>query len=153
LAIINSGTTWWSFIGERLSIHPTDADNVARATGFQIFNTTLTPNERLSIGKGTTNVASPTYNWSMLNSGNVATAVQTTKPILDQSFLLVRIDHLGDATVADNAYLWVNPLLDTEPLIANADTQYIGALDFSYNRVRAFAGNTTADGQYASFSV
>lgn len=153
LPIINSGTTWWSFIGERLSVHATDAENVARAVGFQIFNTTLTPNERLSVGKGTTNVGSPTYNWSMLHSGAVANAVQTTKPILDQSFLLVRIDHLGDTTVPDNAYLWVNPLLNTEPTLESADAQYIGALDFSYNRVRAFAGNTTADGPYANFSV
>ena len=52
---------------------------------------------------------------------------------------MVRIDHISGATL-DNAYLFVNPLLGSEPSIANADTNSLGAFDFSLNRIRPFAG-------------
>jgi MYXO-CTERM domain-containing protein len=59
---------------------------------------------------------------------------------------VLRIDHVGDATVADNAYLWLNPNPLVEPLIANADVTILSGdtnsrdlsnIDF----VRPFVGN------------
>jgi hypothetical protein len=157
----NTGTTWWSFIGQRIRRPEltTDAENVARASGLQLFESTT---EKLSVGKGTTNLATPenvTYNWSMLHSGSVANAVQTTKPILEQAFLLVRIDHLGTTSDFDNGYLWVNPLLDAEPNIATADAKYEPptSRDFTYNRVRVFSGNnqtvSSVVNPYAVFDI
>jgi hypothetical protein len=154
-------TTWWSFISQRLSPHATNDENLARASSLQIRNTvTTTPSvERLAVGKGTTASPSVTSTWSMLHSGAVGNAVQTTKPILDQAFLVVRIDHAGDSTVADTgAWLWVNPRLDQVPNIANADASYTStttpaAIDFSFNRIRAFAGNTASGSVYAEMSI
>jgi hypothetical protein len=153
-------TTWWSFVGQRLAPHPTEDENVARASSLQIRNTvTTTPSqERLAVGKGTTAPPSVTYNWGLLHTGNVANSANSTEPILEQAFLVVRIDHSGDSTVADKAWLWVNPRLDQTPDVAMADVAMTdvtspAAIDFSFNRVRAFAGNANASGPYADFAV
>jgi hypothetical protein len=144
-------TTWLSYIGQRLAPHDTDDQNLARAASLQIHDVGTTPVEKLAIGKGTTNPPSET-NWSILHSGNVANAVYSSVPQLSQAFLVVRIDHIGDATVADNAWLWVNPLLDSEPDTGNADASFIGALDFSYDRIRVFAGNTSGGNNWAEIA-
>ncbi|HMP07699.1 MAG TPA: hypothetical protein PJ982_15215, partial [Lacipirellulaceae bacterium] len=158
-------TTWWSFIGERLSPHGTDDDNVIRAASLQVRNTvTTTPSvERLAVGKGTThpsgNPSVPIeYNWGMLHSGNAGNSTYTSSSHLQQAFLVVRIDHSGDSTVADSAWLWVNPRLDQEPNVATADASMTGltsptSIDFSFNRIRAFAGNSNAQGPYANLAI
>jgi hypothetical protein len=150
-------TTWMSFIGERLSPHATDDENLARAASLQLHSTTAS--ERLAIGKGTTSIASPPIpsGWAMLHTGNAANSVYTTKSQLLQSFLVVRVDHVGDTTVADNAWIWVNPRLDIEPDINAADASLPGSLgtsaDFTFNRIRAFAGAMNATtGPYASLA-
>jgi hypothetical protein len=145
-------TTWISYIGQRLAPHATSDENLARAASVQIHDVGTTPVEKLAIGKGTTSPPAVQQNWSILHSGNVANAVYSTVPQLSQAFLVVRIDHIGDATVADNAWLWVNPLLDSEPSTGAAAAQFIGALDFSYDRIRIFAGNTSGGNPYAAIA-
>jgi len=144
-------TTWLSYIGQRLAPHATADENLARAASLQIHDVGTSPVEKLAIGKGTTNPPSQT-NWSILHSGNVANAVYSTVPQLSQAFLVVRIDHLGDTTVPDNAWLWVNPLLSSEPNTADAAALFIGAIDFSYDRIRIFAGNTSGGNPYAQIA-
>jgi hypothetical protein len=149
-------TTWMSFIGERLSPHPTDDENLARAASIQLHHTVNS--ERLAVGKGTTTILSPPVpsGWALLHGGNAANSVYTTKSQLLQSFLVVRVDHVGDTTVADNAWIWVNPRLDVEPDINAADASLPGTLgtsaDFTFNRIRAFAGAMAATGPYASLA-
>jgi hypothetical protein len=149
----NAGTTTWiSYIGQRLAPHATSDENLARAASLQIHDVGTTPVEKLAIGKGTTSPPAVQQNWSILHSGSVANAVYSTVPHLSQAFLVVRIDHIGDTTVPDNAWLWVNPLLDSEPSTGAASAQFIGALDFSYDRIRIFAGNTTGGNPYAAIA-
>lgn len=145
-------TTWISYIGQRLSPHPTDDENLARAASVQIHDVGTTPVEKLAIGKGTTAAPNVIPNWSILHSGNVANAVYSTTSHLEQAFLVARVDHIGDSTVADNAWLWVNPLLDSEPDINNAAALFSGVLDFSYDRIRVFTGNANASGPYAQLA-
>jgi len=52
----------------------------------------------------------------------------------------VRIDH--GAGNADTAYMWINPSLSAEPDIATAQAQSLG--NFTFNRIRPFAGNPNA---------
>ena len=44
------------------------------------------------------------------------------------------------AGALDNAYLFVNPPLGSQPSLGQADTNSIGQFDFSFNRIRPFAG-------------
>jgi hypothetical protein len=155
---VDATTTWWSFIGQRLVPHATADENLIRASSLQIRNTVnTTPSvERLAVGKGTTGAPTVQQNWGMLHTGNAANSAVTSDPILEQAFLVVRIDHVGDVAVADNAWLWVNPRLDQTPDVSLADAALTGAttpasIDFSFNRIRAFAGNTNATGPYADF--
>jgi hypothetical protein len=145
-------TTWISYIGQRLTPHATDDENLARAASLQIHDVGTTPVEKLAIGKGTTSPPSVIPQWSILHSGNVTNAQYSTTSQLETAFLVARVDHIGDSLVADNAWLWVNPNLDSEPDINNADASFQGALDFSYDRIRAFAGNTTGGNPYALFA-
>jgi hypothetical protein len=141
-------TTWISYIGQRLAPHATADENLARAASLQIREGGT---EKLAVGKGTTNPPSQT-NWSMLHSGNAANAVYTDDPHLSQAFLVVRVDHIGDATVADNAWLWVNPSLATVPDTSSADAVFTGARDFTFSAIRTFAGNTNGGNPYALFA-
>jgi hypothetical protein len=163
------GTTWWSFLGQRLQPHATLDENVIRASGVQIHDTIATsllgisPSERLAVGKGTTGAGAAVpevrYNWGMLHSAAVANQVDSDVPITDSAFIVVRIDHLGttdpldpSTMMSDNAYLWVNPPLNEEPQIATADAQFIGTAEFSISRARVFVGGTNAVGPWAEFT-
>jgi hypothetical protein len=163
------GTTWWSFLGQRLQPHATLDENVIRASGVQIHDFmasdlgVFSPPERLAAGKGTTGpgggVPDVRYTWGMLHSASVANQVDSDVPITDTSFVVVRIDHLGTTDPADlstsmndNAYLWVNPPLDEEPQIADADAEFIGTAEFSISRARIFVGGTNAAGPWAEFT-
>jgi hypothetical protein len=163
------GTTWWSFLGRRLQPHATLDENVIRASGVQIHDTIATsllgisPSERLAAGKGTTGpgggVPEVRYNWGMLHSAAVANQVDSDVPITETAFIVLRIDHLGttdpldpSTSMPDNAYLWVNPPLNEEPQIAEADAEFIGTTEMSISRARIFVGGTNAVGPWAEFT-
>jgi hypothetical protein len=162
------GTTWWSFLGRRLQPHPTLDENVIRASSVQIHDPLasslgITPAERLAGGKGTTGpgggVPDVRYNWGMLHSAAVGNQVDSEVPITETAFIVVRIDHLGitdpfdpSTVLPDNAYLWVNPPLNEEPQIADADAEFIGTAEFSISRARVFVGGTNAAGPWAEFT-
>src|SRR6185436_17252919 len=76
----------------------------------------------------------------------------TTVPYNQVSFAVIRIDHLSGN---DNAYLFINPSLSSEPNISNASAQTIGLFSYTFNRARPFAGNTdTANNRpYADVTV
>jgi PEP-CTERM motif len=80
--------------------------------------------------------------WSLIPEGSSNARVPTTTPWSDLAWGVIRIDHIGDTTVFDNAYMWVNPDPNVEPLIANAAASSIGAFDFSnLDAMRPFVGN------------
>jgi hypothetical protein len=142
-------TTWWSFIGQRLQPHATPDANLARSSSLQL-RISSPVQEKIAVGKGTTTGATQT-NWSMLHSGSVANAVYTSDPILEKSFVVVRIDHVYDSTAADNAWVWINPNLNAEPATASADQSILNAVDLSFDQVRVFAGRTASGNAFASF--
>ena len=69
------------------------------------------------------------------------------------NFVVVRIDHVSGAN--DKGWLFVNPSLASEPLTSSASTNSLGAFDFSFDRIRIFAGgqNTSAAQPYAEIIV
>ena len=71
---------------------------------------------------------------------------------------VLRIDHAGDATVSDSAYLWLNPNPLVEPLIANADVTILSgdtnARDLSdLDFIRPFVGNNQTGTNARPFAV
>ena len=69
------------------------------------------------------------------------------------NFIVVRIDHAA-GSANDSAYLFVNPSLDTEPSLSQADTNSLSSFDFSFDRLRIFAGGNSSSSQpYAELVV
>ena len=69
---------------------------------------------------------------------------------------MVRIDHIGDSTVSDDAYMWVNPTLGIEPAIGTANAFRLGSdptnadtFDYTIDAVRPFAGNAQTNRPFA----
>ena len=68
------------------------------------------------------------------------------------NFVVVRIDHLPGGN--DNAYLFVNPSLSGEPSMAAAGAVSVGQFDYSFDRLRVFAGGQSSTAQpYAELVV
>jgi pectate lyase len=61
------------------------------------------------------------------------------------NFVVVRIDHIPAGN--DNAYLFVNPALNAEPDINAAGAVSLGDFDFSFDRLRVFAGGQASAAQ------
>ena len=124
-----------------------------RAMNMALFEaptpgSTSSQSERLSPGEGTRDTAATrpdTDCWQLLVGGSAANAatVTTTAPVDVLSLLLLRIDYgVGNA---DRAYMWVNPSLAAEPNIADAAATTTG--NFTFNRLRPFAGNPNTSSQ------
>jgi len=154
-ALTNNGTTaWFSFIGARIGRTTNNAvaaevGNIyPRAANVSLFNSTLAASsEQVAIGGSS---GAPTNTWALLPDGSLGNR-QGSQAAMDQvSFVVVRID-FKDGN--DDAYLWVNPALDAEPSLANADAKSTGAFDYSFNRIRPFAGNNQATRPYAELLV
>ncbi len=111
-----------------------------RGAALRIFNSGMdasgnqgTPGEVLQIGH-----YSEVY-YPTIDENNPATAVdleryntwefvsdeyhETDIPFTDMQFVVMRIDHNGDSTVADSVYLWFNPDLSKPETIADAQIQ------------------------------
>lgn len=129
-------TAWVSFLGVRVGPTVAGANVYPRAANFSLFNGTLAASqEQLAIGNATGAAAN---NWALIPDGSLANIQSSSLPFDQLSFVVVRIDFLAGN---DNAYLFVNPNLDVAPDIAGAAASSIGTFDFSFNRMRPFAGN------------
>jgi len=135
----DGATTWISFMGVR---HGADTIRVAN---LQIRTNST---ERLAFGKATTNVVTAT--WSLYYGGSAANSSFSTSPMDVASFVVVRIDHLAGN---DNAWMWVNPLLNAEPNTNNAAVAYLGLADYGFNGFRGFAGNAGSGGAFCDFEM
>jgi hypothetical protein len=117
-----------------------------------LYNNTAANTEKLAIGSGS---GMPCNVVSLLPAGSAnnrqSSAVRDSTQV---NFIVVRIDHtFGSAN--DTAYLFVNPRLDVEPLIGSANATSTGLFDFSFNRIRPFAGgqNSGASQPYTELIV
>jgi hypothetical protein len=131
-------TTWVSFLALRqgpTTNNPSVPLNpYPRSANLSLYNSVPSNAEKLAMG----NTALTTSNVvSLLPQGGNTKA--SSVPCDRTNFIVVRIDHIGGASL-DNAYLFVNPSLSTEPLVSQADTNTLGQFDFSFNRLRPFAG-------------
>jgi hypothetical protein len=108
--------------------------------------------ERFGIGNSSTTLSDPLQydEWSLIPEGQPFYREGPDDHSPRQSELawaVLRIDFLGDHTVADNAWLWLNPdPRGGEPMTDLADVTIlsgdINALDYSgVDYVRPFAGN------------
>jgi len=153
--LTNSGTTaWFSFIGARIgrttnNLVAAETNNIyPRAANVSLFNSTLAASsEQLAVGGSS---GAPTNTWALLPDGSLANRRGSLAAMDQVSFVVVRVD-FKDGN--DDAYLWVNPSLDAEPSIASAEAKSTGAFDYSFNRIRPFAGNTQATRPYAELLV
>ncbi|MEP6664341.1 MAG: hypothetical protein ABJC04_11835 [Verrucomicrobiota bacterium] len=142
-------TTWVSFLIVRqgpTTNSPTVPDNpYPRSANLSLFNG-LPLMEKLAMGNTSDTVSNVV---TLLPVGG--NAKPTSVSFSQTNFIVVRIDHKLDAL--DDAYMFVNPLLSSEPSISSADTNSIGQFDFSFNRIRPFAGGNRTTQPYAEIVV
>jgi hypothetical protein len=68
------------------------------------------------------------------------------------NFVVVRVDHVVGGN--DHAYLFVNPTLGVEPATSSAGAAWTNSFDFSFDRLRMFAGGQSSAAQpYAELIV
>lgn len=137
----DTGTTWISFLGYRSGTPTNNVSNpYPRGANVSFFNTGT---EKLAVGNSS---GAALNNWSLIPTGAGANIQQSTFDYSVLDFIVIRIDHIGDSTVFDNAYMWVNPNLAVEPSTATAAVKSENLFDFTFNRVRPFAGGYDATG-------
>jgi hypothetical protein len=148
-------STWISFLGQRIGpiqSPPTLPDNpYPRGVNVGFFNTNHpTRTERATIGNSTDGA---TNAWSFIPTGSSSQIEQSGVPFTDLAWVVLRIDHLGDINVNDNAYLWVNPSPLVLPDIMNADVTVLGTdpngFDYSgLDYIRPFVGGVSGTRPY-----
>jgi hypothetical protein len=141
-------TTWFSFLIVRQG-----ASNGSNTNAW--LRGANVPHDNGSIQKLATGNSSgaSTNTIGLIPLGNGANLKSSTVPFGGQTnFVVVRVDHVTGAN--DNAWLFANPSLDAEPSTNSAATNTLGAFDFSFDRVRIFAGGQSSATQpYAEIIV
>src|ERR1043166_1960444 len=140
----SSGTTWISFVGVRqgLTTNTLPGNPYPRGANLGLFNGA---SQRLAIGNGSGAVSNT---WAILPLGQTSALQASTNSFSQVSLVVVRIDHLGTTSDPDNAYIFINPTLGVQPNTNSAAISSIGANDYSFNRLRHFAGGyDSASGQ------
>jgi hypothetical protein len=97
--------------------------------------------ERLAIGNANGSAANA---WCLLPLGLATNSQPSTNAFSLPTLVVVRIDHVGDSSDPDNAYVFFNPTLGLEPSTASAALSSVGVADYSFNRLRVFAGGLDA---------
>jgi hypothetical protein len=139
-------STWISFLIVRRG--PTTNSTIVpnnpypRSANLSLYNSVPSNAEKLAMGN-TSNTPSNTV--ALLPVGNIANIQTTSVSYSQTNFLVVRIDHKIGAN--DDAYLFINPPLSGEPAIGAANASSIGTFDFTFNRIRPFAGGNQAANQ------
>jgi hypothetical protein len=134
-------TTWLSLLARRAG------NDIQRAASFQIA--TNNNSERLAVGKGTISVTPP-GTWSFLHGGDVSNSSFSTNACDVTTFLVIRLDH--NPAGNDDAYLFVNPVLSSEPALSDAAINYPGTAEYGFTSVRLFVGYSSPT-SYAELAV
>lgn len=137
-------TTWISLLIQRSG--PTvEGDNIyPRGANVAFFDGAT---ERFGIG----NPSGALDNFiSIIPSGTLENRRPASTSFSELSFAVLRIDHLPGN---DNAWLFINPRLDMEPDISTVAAQTLGEFNFTFNRVRPFAGNPQTGRPYAELTL
>ena len=141
-------TTWISFLAVRQG--PVVAGDNPYPRGANVPHDLNSGNvQKLAIGNSS---GAATNTVGLIPLGNASNLRRSPVVFSRTNLIVVRVDHLPGTN--DNAYLFVNPTLGVEPSPAQADTNSLGAFDFSFDRVRVFAGGNNGTSQpYAEFIV
>jgi pectate lyase len=127
-------TTWISFLAVRQG--PTVAGNNPYPRGANLPHDLNTGNvQKLAIGNST---GAATNTVGLIPLGNAGNLKPSRVEFSQTNFIVVRVDHVVGGN--DNAYLFLNPTLGVEPGLAEAATNTLGGFDFSFDRLRVFAG-------------
>jgi hypothetical protein len=151
-------STWISYIGQRQGAAQDPATSsppnmYPRGVNVGVFNSEHpTRTERVGIG----NSSNASENeWSIIpeGSGGLREGAGAGKPFTELQWAVMRIDHVGDDTVADDYYLWLSPDPTTEPSTASADVTILSgdsnAVDSSgLDFTRPFVGNESSGRPY-----
>ncbi|MCU0788060.1 MAG: DUF1565 domain-containing protein, partial [Verrucomicrobia bacterium] len=131
-------TTWISFLAVRQGPATAGANPYPR--GANVPHDLNAGNlQKLAIGNSS-GAAANTVGLIPLGSASNLKPSQVTFSQLN--FIVVRVDHVAGAN--DNAYLFLNPQLGTQPSLIQADTNSLGEFDFTFDRLRVFAGGNDA---------
>ncbi|TWT85724.1 hypothetical protein Pla123a_05310 [Posidoniimonas polymericola] len=140
----DGATTWYSYIGQRIGDvqdPPAFGTNpYPRGVNVSLFDS---GSERLAMGNSSNATADE---WSIipLGSGGLRQGAPNA-PYSELHWGVIRIDHIGDETVNDNAYLWIDPDPNVEPTLGTADASAIDAADYSgIDSLRPFIGDTSS---------
>lgn len=131
-------TTWISFIAQRQGA-ATDPNTTnlpgnpyPRGVNLSIFDSQGTADgsgvadERISVGNSS-NAA--TDEWSIIIEGSGSQRKGNGESWSNLHWAVLRIDHHGDHTVADDAYLWLDPDPNSEPSLASAYVSILSGVD------------------------
>ena len=127
-------TTWISFLGQRQGAAQDPATTsppnmYPRGVNLSIFDSERTTevlrdgaspvqvDERISVGNSSNATADE---WSIIVEGSGGQRKGNGDSWTNLHWAVLRIDHHGDATVSDDAYLWLDPDPNVEPSIASA---------------------------------
>lgn len=141
---VDGGTTWISFMIARQGPTGTLANN-PYGRGANIPHDLMmdTLQQKLAIGNSS---GASTNTIGLIPTGSSGNLQSSPVPFGGATnFVVVRIDHKAGAN--DDAYLFVNPPLDVEPLPGAADAVSAGGFDFSFNQLRVFAGGNNPTAQ------
>lgn len=142
-------TTWVSFLAVRQG--PTVAGSNPYPRGANVPHDINSGGiQKLAVGNSS---GATTNTVGLIPQGSGTNLKPSDVPFSTTNFIVVRIDHVAGAA-NDNAYLFINPDLTTEPSLSNAETNSVGAFDYSFDRLRIFAGgNASASQPYAELVV
>jgi autotransporter-associated beta strand protein len=135
-------TTWLSFLAIRQGPATNNANvpgnPYPRGANISLYNGGT---EKLATGNPSTAVSNVV---SLLPQGQLGNVRPSSITFTQVNFIVVRVEHVAGGL--DNAYLFVNPPLNSEPDITAANTNSLGLFDYSFTRIRPFAGNTRTQG-------
>lgn len=149
-------TTWFSFLGQRQGATSTNVagNPYPRGANVSLFDTDrittpaqVSPNlpERIAMGNSSNATANE---WSIITEGNGGQRDGSGTAWSTLRWGVIKIEHNGDNTVPDNAYLFLDPDPNVEPTNAMAVASLVNGVDAaardfsSIDFMRPFVGNT-----------
>ncbi|HEU6447719.1 MAG TPA: immunoglobulin domain-containing protein [Verrucomicrobiae bacterium] len=137
-------TTWISFLVARQGPTGTLSGNPYGRGANVDHDLNSGALQKLAIGNSS-GVGSNTV--ALIPQGSAANCVGDPNSTFGErtNFIVVRVDHNPGGN--DSAWLFVNPILGTEPSTNSAGAVSLGNFDFSFDRLRVFAGGQSSASQ------
>ena len=141
---VDGTTTWISFLVARQGPTGTLAGNPYGRGANVPHDLNTGALQKLAVGNGSGATSNTLALIPQGSGANIKGATNVFGGVTN--FVVVRIDHIAGAA-NDNAYLFVNPPLYVEPALSSAGAVSINGFDFSFDRLRVFAGGQSSASQ------